>query len=163
MNHISQDLSNWINGDNMPTYTRTADAPGAVVNKYNDHTVVEKGDSVETYKILGAGWTKTSDEPYFALSTFRQTVTSPGTVTGLIGQHIIRVMAAADGINMTANAAANPNSYPLTKGVAIDIVNDSEIESLASEARECADNMEAGNLGQTQRCQTFAETQQVTT
>lgn len=34
----------------------------------------------------------------------------------------------------------------------------SEIESLASEARECADNMEAGNLGQTQRCQTFAET-----
>lgn len=32
------------------------------------------------------------------------------------------------------------------------------LEELAGEARECADNMEAGNLGQTQRCQTFAET-----
>jgi hypothetical protein len=33
-----------------------------------------------------------------------------------------------------------------------------EIETLAGEAREAYDNMESGNLGQTQRCQTFGET-----
>lgn len=36
-----------------------------------------------------------------------------------------------------------------------------EIESLASEARDIAENLEAGNLGQTQRCQTFSETADV--
>ena len=35
------------------------------------------------------------------------------------------------------------------------------IEELAGEAREVADNMESGNLGQTQRCQTFQETADV--
>ena len=114
----------------MPTYLRTDDKPASVVDKNNDHTLVEQGQSIETYQILGAGWSKTSDAPYFALATYRQTVTSPGEATGLLGQNVIRVMALADGITMTANVAANPNTYPLTKGMSIDLLNEGEISSL---------------------------------
>ena len=114
----------------MPTYLRTADTPASVFDKLNDHTVVMPGQSIETYKILVEGWSKTSDQPYFPIATLSQTVTSPATVSNLLSQRVIRVVPGADGLSMTANVAGNPNAYPLTKGMPMDILNDGEIEAL---------------------------------
>lgn len=114
----------------MPTYRNDTGTSQVVPNLAGNNVVVGAGESIQTYRILGTGWTKTSDEPYFRLTTFRQVVTSPGSVTGLSGQRIIRVVTPSDGISMTANAAANPNAYPLTAYAAIDIANDGEIDAL---------------------------------
>lgn len=113
----------------MPTYTRTGEGPASATDIYGHQVEVVPGDSVETYKILGTGWTKTSDEPYYKLGS-SQTVASPGSATGLIGFSVIRVTTADDEIIVTANAEDNPYAYNLTAGVSVDIANKREIETL---------------------------------
>lgn len=114
----------------MPTYTNATGTTQVVTASSGAEAVVPNGGSVQTYQILGSGWTKTSDEPYFELATFRETVTSPATVSGLIGQKIIRVVTADDDIFMTANVSENPNTYPLTANIAMDILNGGQIDAL---------------------------------
>lgn len=114
----------------MPTYTRTADTTALVEAADGSLQIVYPGRTIETFKVLSTGWSKVSDEPYFALAEFSQAITAPGTVTGLAEYRIIRVTAGSDGITMTANVATNPYSYPLTGGVSLDIENRGEIDAL---------------------------------
>ena len=115
----------------MPTYTNDTGTTQIVTNLAGNNVVVVPGESIQTYLILGTGWTKTDDEPWYPLATKHVTVTAPGTATELIDQKIIRVMALVDGITMAANDADNPYAYPLTKNVAVDVENGGEIDILA--------------------------------
>jgi hypothetical protein len=115
----------------MPTYTNNTGTSQVVPNLAGNNVVVGAGESVQTYRILGTGWTKTNDEPYFALARVRGSITSPGTVSGLVTDRYLQVLTDADGITVKANVAANPNEYPLQKGVPYYIDNaDGVIDAL---------------------------------
>lgn len=114
----------------MPTYVNSGSVSYRVEGV--DGTItVEPGKSVATYKILPSPFTKTSDSPYFPLvKVYEAAFSSPGTKTGLLACKIIRLTAGAEGITVTANAAANPSVLALIDGTAMDIENNGEIESL---------------------------------
>lgn len=115
----------------MPTYTNNTGTTQIVRNLAGNNQVVGDGESIQTYQILAAeGWTKTSDEPYLKLANFREEVTAPGSVTGLLGSTLITLAASVDGITVTANAAGNPNGYQLAAGVVVEIDNPGEIDAL---------------------------------
>ena len=120
-----------LSGENcMPTYTYTGN--GAVsVERYDGAIIhMEKGDSIETYKILGATFIKTSDAPYFPLvKVYESAFASPGTKTGLLSCKVIRLTAEGE-ITVKANHASNPSVLSLIDGTAMDIENNGEIESL---------------------------------
>jgi hypothetical protein len=101
----------------MPTYTRSATSSAFVRNSSGDEVQVNTGESVSTFKILGTGWTKTSDEPYFPLGKSSTPITSPDTAEGLKGFRTLKLLTAGIDIVVKANVAANPYSLSLTKDV----------------------------------------------
>ena len=115
----------------MPTYTYNGDGVAIVENNLGAMVSLSKGESVATYKILGAPFVKTSDAPYFSLTKVREVAfVSPGTKTGLLGCSVIRLTAKTTGITIKCNLAANPNEFSLPSNTPIDIKNNGEIESL---------------------------------
>ena len=115
----------------MPTFRNDGAAAISVEGVNGNSVFVEPGRSVETFKILGSPFTKTSDTPYFSLTKVREAAfTSPGTKTGLLGCSVIRLTAKASGITIKCNVAANTNEFSLPSNTAIDIKNNGEIESL---------------------------------
>ena len=115
----------------MPTYRNDGSSAFSVEDTNGNSGFVSPGQIVETYKILPSPFIKTSDSPYFPLvKVYEAAFTTPGTKTGLIGCKIIRLTAGAEGITVTANAAANPFVLSLIDGTAMDIENSGEIESL---------------------------------
>lgn len=114
----------------MPTYKNISSSPQGTVTPLGSFSTVNSGETVETYKILRGEWEKVSDEPHLPLTNIRATVTCPGSVSGLLASSYISVVAGADGIVVTANAATNPHGYELTKGVVVEIENNGEIDSL---------------------------------
>lgn len=113
----------------MPTYTRTGEGSASVENTSGRMVEVNPGESIETYKILGAGWDKTDDEPYHAIGV-TQSITSPGTIENLLEYPYLRIIAGAAGITVKANTTTNPNTYPLQNGVALTLENEGRIDSL---------------------------------
>lgn len=113
----------------MPTYTRTGEGPASVADIYGHQVEVNPGESVQTYKILGTGWTKTSDEPYYELG-YVQSETSPGSISGLLGYKYLQVTTEGSDVVITANAATNPNGYQLQADVAFVLSNDGVIDEL---------------------------------
>jgi hypothetical protein len=103
--------------DKMPTYTRSATSAVLVENTSGEKVWVYPTQSIETYQILGTGWTKTEDEPFFPLGSQSAPVTSPETVTGLKSFKTIKLLTAGTDITIKANAAANPYVLSLTKDV----------------------------------------------
>jgi hypothetical protein len=114
----------------MPTYRNDGDRAFKVEDSSGETVSVNPGFNVSTFKILGAPFTKTSDEPFFSLTRVNVTLTSPGTQTGLLSCKVIRLTAKASGITMKCNVAANTNVFSLPANVSIDIRNDGEIEAL---------------------------------
>jgi hypothetical protein len=96
----------------MPTYTNATGTTAIVPNLGGNNVKVEPGESIQTYQILGTGWTKTSDEPHYALGHVHA-VESPGSVDELLGYRYIQIRTADTGITVTANVADNPGAYPL--------------------------------------------------
>lgn len=99
----------------MPTYTNASATTQTVPNLAGNNIVVDPGESIQTLQILGDGWTKTSDEPFYALGHVHA-VESPGSVDGLLGYRYLQIRTSDTGITVTANAAANPGAYPLVAG-----------------------------------------------
>ena len=115
----------------MPTYTYMGEGTITVENYLGGIVSLSKGDSIQTYKILLAPFVKTADTPYFPLvPIYESAFVSPGTKTGLVSCKTIRLTAGAEGITVKANHASNPSSLALIDGVAMDIENKGEIESL---------------------------------
>ena len=114
----------------MPTYTYNGDGVAVVENNLGAMVSLSKGESIETYKILGSPFTKTSDTPYFPLvKVYEASFASPGTKTGLLSCRVIRLTAEGE-ITVKANHASNPSVLSLIDGTAMDIENNGEIESL---------------------------------
>lgn len=101
----------------MPTYTRSATSATLVENLSGEKVWVKTGETIETYQILGTGWTKTEDTPFYPLGAQSTPVTSPETVTGLKGFKTIKLLTAGTDITVKANAAANTYVLSLTKDV----------------------------------------------
>ena len=114
----------------MPTYKNISAWPQGAVTTDGCLVTVAPGATIETYRLLGAGWEKASDEPLLPLTGLRKNVTAPGSVSGLQGFSLITLMAKADGIVVTPNATGNPNGYELSNGVVVEVDNRGEIESL---------------------------------
>lgn len=114
----------------MPTYKNISAWPQGAVTTDGCLVTVAPGATIETYRLLGAGWEKASDEPLLPLTGLRKNVTAPGSVSGLQGFSLITLTAKADGIVVTPNATGNPNGYELSKGVVVEVDNRGEIESL---------------------------------
>lgn len=96
----------------MPTYTNNTGTSQVVPNLAGNNVVVGDGESIQTYRILWTGWTKTSDEPFYALGHVHA-AESPARVDGLLGYRYIQIRTADTGITVTANAADNLGAYPL--------------------------------------------------
>lgn len=112
----------------MPTYTRTGE--GSVsVRRSTDNQLVEISpqESIQTYQILGSGWEKTSDEPYYPLGHIKDTLVldgaSPGSVEDLSSFRFLQITTDGDDIVVTANSAANPFGYPLQANIPFFIEN----------------------------------------
>lgn len=112
----------------MPTYENTSGVGRHGRGTAGQLVYIEHGETIQTYQILGDGWTKTSDEPYYAIGrTSTVTVSTTGSATGLLGSKYLELRAQADGITVTANSASNPNSYPLKSGESFWIDNSAGI------------------------------------
>ena len=111
----------------MPTYTRTGEGPQTVRRVDNQLIEVYPRESVKTFTVLGDGWTKTSDEPYYTLGHIQVPVVSDGEtpvdVTGLKGFRFLQVITDGSDVVVTANAADNPYGYPLIAGTPFFISN----------------------------------------
>lgn len=98
----------------MPTYINDTGTTQVVRGVAGHNHVVGDGEEVRTFQILpGEGWTKTSDEPHYALGRVAVVaVAGTGSITGLLSSRFIELRADAD-ISVTANTATNPGAYPL--------------------------------------------------
>lgn len=120
----------------MPTYTLDANydksiqVPDCLGNSVN----VEPGKSIQTYKILSAPFTKTSDAPYFPIITVVDNAfVVPGTKTGMLGCKVIRLTAPGSSVTVKWNSSSNPASLLLPAGQSLDFDNDGEIEIIVFE------------------------------
>ena len=108
----------------MPTYQRTAQLSEIVRNADGDRVWVATGGTVETYKILGEGWKKIDDAPYYPLGTAPVVVTSPDSVAGLSKYQKVKVITDGLDVEIKANAADNPYSLSLTQNVEVELDNE---------------------------------------
>ena len=120
----------------MPTYTLDATYDKSIqIEDYLGNSVnVEPGRSIQTYKILSAPFSKTSDSPYFPISlVVDNAFVVPGTKTGMLGCKIIRLTAPGSSVTVKWNSSSNPSSLLLPAGQSLDFENESEIESIVFE------------------------------
>ena len=120
----------------MPTYILdSAYGKSIQVEDYNGNSInVEPGRSIQTYKILSAPFSKTSDEPYLPIVVVADNAfVVPGTKTGMLGCKVIRLTAPGGSVTVKWNSASNPTSLLLPPGQSLDFDNAGEIESIVFE------------------------------
>lgn len=95
----------------MPTYTN-ATAAAAYVESTTGKVLVQPGESVQTYKLLGSGWTKTAATPYYNPVAAMETVSveAAGTETVSVETDAVRIVISnisGGGVTPYIDAAAN--------------------------------------------------------
>lgn len=120
----------------MPTYTNATGA-AAYVESTTGEVLVENGESVQTYKLLGTGWTKTAVTPYYNPITALETVTASvaGTESVTVEDDtktIIISNVSGGGVTPYIDASANTPALhtSLESGDVLSIDVDNNITSL---------------------------------
>ncbi|MFA7175255.1 MAG: hypothetical protein WC340_17915 [Kiritimatiellia bacterium] len=102
----------------MPTYKNDTNGQQTFFNLSGALQFAQPGESVETYKILGAGWTKTADAPFYPVCGAVHEVTAAGAETKTqavaVSMAFFEIRADVD-VVVHANAADAPG-YPLQAG-----------------------------------------------
>ncbi len=114
----------------MPTFRNDLNSDQLAVTTGGATATVPPGESIQTYQILGSGWTKTSDEPYDRLTLVEATVAAGSSVSGLLQCTVIVCTAGASGLKVCPNSAGNPGGLTLPGGLPVEIDNPGTIEAL---------------------------------
>jgi hypothetical protein len=105
----------------MPTYKRIAETPATTVLTDGGIKEVLPGETVETYKVLGAGWQKTSAEPYYnpvlALDSFNLPIAGTAPVTVMPGTRTV-IISGITGGPVTPYIDSTDNHPPLHSDLA---------------------------------------------
>jgi hypothetical protein len=114
----------------MPTYRNDSEEARSATGSDGLECIVQPGQSVETYQILGAGWTKTSDAPYDRLTLVEEVVVAGASASGLLACSSILCTASASGLKACPNSPDNPGGLTLPVGSVAEIANNGSIETL---------------------------------
>jgi hypothetical protein len=120
----------------MPTYTNATGA-AAYVESTTGLALVQPGASVQTYQVLGTGWTKTAATPYYNPVAALETVTASGAGSETVDIELdtVRIVisnVSGGGVTPYIDAAANTPALhaELTAGDVLTIDRDGNITSL---------------------------------
>lgn len=115
----------------MPTYTNGTTA-SIYVESTTGQTLVAPGESVETYKILGDGWTKTADTPYPIIASASHEIEA--SAAGWQEQAVSASAAYLDiysDVDVTIHAQAQAAAgYILRAGQSVQIAGEGEVDVL---------------------------------
>ena len=116
----------------MPTFKNNSTSESVKITNINGiDIVVNPGEYIQTYKLnLPSFMTKISDLPYLPLTKINQTITTPGSISGLLASKVIRIVSTSAGISVGANSSENTSVMTLPANTPLDIENNWEIESL---------------------------------
>jgi hypothetical protein len=124
----------------MPTYRNDGTFTTKLVNYKGKEVVMYPGVTIETHEVLGAPFTKISEEPFYSLTEVYGSVDVPDHISGLKDCKVIRVISGSVAVIMHINAASNTKVLHIPASTMAEFKNDGLIHTLFFSKEEESDD-----------------------
>lgn len=115
----------------MATFRNDGNFTTKMVDYEGKEVILYPGSSIKTHEVLGAPFTKTSDEPFYSLAKVQEdSLALPGSVSGLSDCKVIKITTNSGVVNMRCNSLSSPHVTVIPIDSVFEFRNDGSISVL---------------------------------